>query len=295
MAVTYPLEGADAVLYSIDAFYTDLIAMMRTATQSTGSCLPYSHQIALSNTPLNVTAQGAAARKMRAGLREWTANIAARYPAVNRDIGARSVLTVGGTARSFVQSGRLSIRFPAFDITSSTSAAISTDAATWKYFRPSKLVEWDASFECEVDQGTAMTIPESSNTALSSYTSFSLKLCEDGAADPTLAGVAFINSQNHDSDTSTPGPQRLSYQMTGTDGITPTNGSNLSAIFGGSGSVIPIPLWDTTKNLVWYADSVAPRTWTGSAFWESVEFTWQMDQPLEVRFGLRGTGPLTPA
>lgn len=293
MAVTFPLEGADASLYSIDVFYTDLIAMIRTATQSTGSCIPYNHRIAVNGSPLNVTAQGATARKMRQGLRDWRADISARYPAVNRDIGARSVLTVGGTARSFVQSGRLSIRAPSFDITSSTSAAISTDAASWRYFRPSTLIEWDASFECEVDQGTAMTVPESSNTVLSSYTAFSLKLCEDGASDPTLAGTAFINAMTHDADTSTPGPQKMSYQMSGTDAITATSGSALAAIF--AAGAVAIPLWDTTKNLVWYAQTAAPRSWTGSAFWESVEFTWQMDQPLEVRFGLRGTGPLTPA
>lgn len=299
MAVTYPLEGADAVLQSIDASLTDLAQFMSTAASTgTGSCVPYSHEIAVSAAGLNITSQGATSRGMRAGLNEWTARIAARYPRVNRGIGATSTVTFASTARSFVKRWSLRVRAPAFDITSTTSASTSATTAAWKYFRPSKLIEWDGTFECLVDQGTIMTVPELASTALSSYGALSFKLIEDGAADPTLSGTALITSLGHTMDQSNPGAQIARYAFSGTGDLSFTGGTNLAAIFGAaaaSTTAIPIPVYDSTKNLIWRVDGTTAMTWTGSAFWNEVSIDSPIDGLIEVGFGLQGTGPLTPA
>lgn len=298
MAVTYPLEGADATLYSIDPALTDLVGFLATgASASTGSCVPYSHEIAVDASALNITSQGASSRGMRAGLNSWTARIAARYPRVNRGIGATSTVTFASTARSFIRNWNLTVRAPAFDITSTTSASTSATTAAWRYFRPSKLIEWEGTFECLVDQGTIMTVPELSSTALASYGSLAFKLIEDGAADPTLSGTALITSLGHTMDQSNPGAQIARYAFSGTGDLSWTGGTNLAAIFGTAASgptAIGIPVYDSTKNLIWRVDGTTARLWTGSAFWNEVSIQSPIDGLIEVGFGLQGTGPLTP-
>jgi hypothetical protein len=303
-AVTFPLEGAVASLYNISSNATQLLKMIYTADgTSTGSCIPYDINIAVTTPSLNITSQGATSRAMRAGLKSWVATIKTRYPRTNKVIGSTGLISLdnGSNNRSFVKSYNLSIRANAMDISQLNNPV---NSRIWRYFRPSSLIEWDGSFTCAVDAANAVTMTESADTVLASYSTLKMTLFDDGAADPYLSGSVMLSQLGHAIPIGESALQMLSYQFVGTGSLGYTGGTNTNAIFGVSGAsgTVATPEWDMTSNdgtpdvqLTFGLDSTPTRQYVGMAFWTGINVNSSVDGLIGVDYTFQGTGPLTPA
>ena len=288
------LEGIQGTITSIAGTVgtTDLATMITTAGAN-GAGIPHTVNITMVSETGVITSQGDTAVRNRAMLKSWTGSITMRYPRVTRQMGNNGTLSwASGGYSAYVQDYSLNVQAAALDYTSMTQ----TDK-TFRYFRPSLLVGFSGTFNALFDAAVTLPGTESPATAPASYAALTLKLLEDGASDPSLAGNAFISQIGHTMNMGTSELQRLAFSFMGDGALTATAGSTLPCLW--PAGTIGQPTWDIngdgTPDQTIVVTAASGRTFTGTCFWTSVALNVPMTGLIDVTVGIQGTGPYTLA
>lgn len=288
------LEGIQGTISSIAGTVgtTDLATMITTAGAN-GAGIPHTISIKMQSDTGIITAQGDTAVRNRAMLKSWQATVNMRYPRATRQMGNNGTLTwASGGYSAYVLDYSLNVQAAALDYTS-----MSQSDKTFKYFRPSLLVGFSGTFNASFDAAVTLPGTESPATAPSSYAALTLKLLEDGASDPALAGNAFISQIGHTMNMGTAELQRLAFSFMGDGALTATAGSTLPCLW--PAGTIGQPTWDIngdgTPDQTIVVTAASGRTFTGTCFWTSVSVNVPMNGLIDVTVGLQGTGPYTLA
>lgn len=225
--------------------------------------------------PTNSTAQ------YGGGLRSWSGTITARLGSTPL-VGYNGLVTFSSGDVLHVQKWNMAIAAGELDATALGSTATN---AGWKSFRPGHL-NWSGGYEGLVDSGTATVLPFSPDTAPASAT-FQLLTSN------TLAGTILYSQQGIEIPVGD--LNRKSYSFVGSSTLTAAGSANLFAA-----GTVPTPEWDTSgtdgvadTSLVLAAAS--GRTFTGAAFWTSINVAVDPKAYTVVTVNFRGSGALTPA
>lgn len=240
-----------------------------TALISSGSA-PYEFNLDVTSPEKDATPLGTAnAMEFAAGMKQWGGTISTRLsPSV---LGEAGFITASGAylANLFGYTLNLST-----DVKQSTPLVGGT-ATGWHTFEPG-LFTWDGTWTAHVDGTTVLIVP-----AISYSGSFRLV---DATTDHTLAGTIIttgLKAQVRIGDLAL-----STYNFKGSGAITAA----------GSGSPLfptsPVPR-AAAGDLVLRA--ATGRTYTGSAFWESIAIDVTPDELISISIGFKGSGILTPA
>ncbi len=238
---------------------------------------------------VDVTPLGASVAAAFPGLASWSGNISGRAFASPR-LGNQGLLTysAGGYALH-VDSLAVRIRAGEYDITE-----MNATPPQWSRFCPGHSM-WSASVRAMIDSATAIPLPHMSSTTTSDTSLPTVTFQYGTGSDATLAGTGMITRV---SPTIRVGSQSfVEFELRGT-GVLAAAGAG--SIFGtynfgrpGWDAGSSAPTATTDPKLV--VTAVSGRTYTGCAFWNSIDLTWDVRSPVAVSIGVRGTGPWLPA
>jgi hypothetical protein len=168
-----------------------------------------------------------------------------------------------------VRSWNMTLTARELDVTSWTNLS-----TRWMAYAPG-LVSWSGSYEAIIDNATALSIP-SSSTGTGTFTISSGNYWEGSIFSTRVGAVVRVGDVNI-----------ARYDFRGTGHLTVV-GSN-AGMPANSGSVAT-PIAETMV-----LTAYTGRTYTGSAFWRSIQATCNIGQAIQTVIGFRGSGALTPA
>lgn len=261
MAVTI---GANGAVTSWGTSGDDCFHLIDTALDPTG------FDLAMSVGEADVTALGDSVHGAVPTLNSVTGTIRANFPSAPKT-GYTGLLTFS-TGGYVVRARNVSLSITA--TVSEDIAAYTASGTLWSEFVPVK-VEWSGSYQALIDDTTSLAPPTLASGALATLT---VKLTEEGATDNTMSGPVIITSVS-------PVVERaavntVTYGFRGAGALT----------VGGSANVLPagsLALPDIGELVLTAASG---KTFSGDAFWNSLQIEVPVGDKISVTAGFTGTG-----
>jgi hypothetical protein len=281
--MAYPITGELGKVNSVTAS-TDLAQLFVTAAKT----LTISYNMEGSNE--DISGHGDTVTKYISGIRSWGFDFTAKYPQTAPKTGNTGLVTYTNGSVQYVESYSIDLDFGEEDIT--TFAA---SGPTWRAFRPSGRVKGSFTYTTRAPNDTAATLPATPNATGDAIV---FKLCEDGAADPTIGGTGITRSLG----TSFGGSGLVLWNYAGvfSDSITETKGTNFPNLLSTSSPhVIGVPNWGDgttgpdTVSIV--TQSFTSRTYTGYGYLRTLRIACAVGGSLDISGSVKGQGALTLA
>lgn len=250
---------------------------------------PATARLRAGQAPADVTPLNTAVRRIIPGLAAWGGTISGRAFASPR-LGNQGLATFSaGGYVLHLDALAVRIRAAEYDITE-----MNATPPLWSRFCPGNSM-WSATIRCMVDSATAVVLPTLSSATTGDVSLPTVTLQYGTGSDATLAGTAQIVSTEVGI---TRGDRTMvEFGLEG-DGVLAAAGAG--SIFGtysfgrpGWDAGSSAPTATTDPKLV--VTAASGRTYTGCAFWNSIDLTWDVRSPVVVSIGVRGTGPWLPA
>lgn len=218
---------------------------------------------------------------MGPGLRSWSGSIKGRYSgAGTAQVGYLGAVTYASGYTYHVQGWSAAIKSKALEITAYDASAT---AAGWKQFRPG-ILSIDGKYDALVDSANAIVLPTAPGSASAAAT-FTLTTGVTLAANilPSAIGVTVpVGDLN-----------KVAYSWVADGALTAAGSNNIFAA-----GAVALPDWDTSgtdgvpdATLVFQAAS--SRTYTGAAFWTSINIDHKPGSYIDVTVNFQGSGALT--
>lgn len=244
-----------------------------------GGSAPYEFTLTGTKPEADVTpfvSGGTAFRQFALGLGEWSAAMSTRLSPVK--YGSGGLVTASAAYTTNVRSWRMSIAATPAE----KSTVMNATPPTWQTYVPN-LVQWSGTYEAFVDDTTALVFPTSTAESIT------FKLVENASADHTLSGSCLIQQLSAPIRIGSISVATYSFRGTGTLTAAGTSGSGVGAPLFAAGALTK----PAVGSLVLQAAS--GRTYTGDAFWESIDIDCVVDEVINVTINAKGTGALTIA
>lgn len=225
------------------------------------------------------------------GLASWTGTISARFLTSSLAYtGYAGSLAIGGTdmTTTWIKSYKLSLRSQAFDTTSFGSTATT---AGWMSFRPG-LITASGSYELMLDSAAGIKppfLPAASSFSSLPTATFSLTSVNTLAMSIVPQGVG-VNLNVGALNAGT-------VSFMGSGAITAATSGDTNMFDAGT---LTLPDWDASGtdgvcDTTLICQASASRTYTGAAFWTSIDISVDPKAYTDVQIGFQGSGALVPA
>lgn len=281
--MAYPITGELGRVVSV-THSTDLDQLFEVATRS--NQITYN----VSGGTQDVSGDGATSTSYIGLPREWSFDFEAWYPKAAPKSGNTGLVTYASGTTYFVSRYDLDFDFGEADCSGFDAAGLD-----WKLFRPSGRPVVTFNYTCHTPNDTAITLPTAANSGGAAAT---FKLCEDGAADPTISGNIIVEQLGQAFGGA--GAVMVNYGGRFSGAVTMTAGTNLPNLISASSPfVVVTPNWGNgtigpnTVQVV--TQSVTGRTYTGHAWLRRLRISCEVGGALQITGTCRGFGALALA
>lgn len=249
-----------------------------TALISSGSA-PYRWNLNVTNPETDVTPMasgGATARAYALGLGQWDGSISTRLNPVK--YGSGGLVSGSSSYVTNTRNWRLSIAATPVE----KSTAMNGTPPTWQTWLPN-LISWSGTYEAMLDTSTSLTLPSITADTLT------FKMVENASNDHTLSGSALVSQLGAPIQVGQLAVATYSFRGTGAITAAGTSGSGVGNPIFAAGAVAG----PASGELV--LTSSSGKTYTGDAFWTSVDINCVVDEVIDITINFQGTGALAIA
>lgn len=217
------------------------------------------------------------------GLRSWNGSIKGRYiGAGTAQVGYLGAVTYASGYTYHVQDWSAGIKAKSLDITAYDASAT---AAGWRQFRPG-LLSIDGRYNALVDSANAIVMPTAPGTASAAATfTLTTGVTLAGNILPSQIGVVIpVGDLN-----------KVAYSWVMDGALTAAGSNNIFAA-----GAVGLPDWDASgtdgvPDTTLVVQAASGRTYTGAAFWTSINIDHKPGSYIDVTVNFQGSGALTPA
>lgn len=237
----------------------------------------------------DVSGKGDGYQTFSQGLYTASLEFEGRWPRTAPRFGASGALTLGSSSAYLVEGWTLDIDYGAEEITALTGAAIAG-----RSYRPSGFPQISGSFTCRAESSAALSPPSALHATAENLT---LKLTEDGAADPsfTITAGALLGKLRWQAGQR--GLIKPTYDFKISGQLTSVAGSNIANIL--PAGVIDAADWDSnadgTPDMTVLFQTAASRTYSAAGFLRSLRIECVVNQVIKVSGTVQLCGTVTTA